>query len=96
MNDITYTAEQCSAYRPKSLDKADQVKPDYITSVINKYIDPKDNTKITNKTRLAKEISRWQKYCDYKEWVDTMKDFTEDEYNEFLDWYKNNIEAIEL
>ena len=36
------------------------------------------------------------KYCDYKEWVDTMNDFTEDEYNEFLDWYKNNIEAIEL
>ena len=67
LNDMTYTAELCSEFRPKTLDEADQVKPDYISAVTKKYIDPNDNTKIINKDRLAKEISRWKKYCDYKE-----------------------------
>lgn len=36
------------------------------------------------------------KYCDYKEWSEVMKNFTEDEYNEFVQWYKDNIEPIEI
>ena len=35
------------------------------------------------------------KYCDYKEWAETRKQFTDEEYNEFLEWYKNNIEPID-
>ena len=35
------------------------------------------------------------KYCDYKEWTETRKQFTDEEYNEFLEWYKNNIEPID-
>jgi hypothetical protein len=36
------------------------------------------------------------KYCDYKEWADTMKDFTEEEYREFCEWYNKNIEPISI
>lgn len=35
------------------------------------------------------------KYCDYKEWAETRKQFTDEEYNEFLEWYKNNIEPLD-
>lgn len=67
MNDMAFTADTCAEFRPTSLDKAAQIKPDTISSIISKYKDPTDETKITNKNRLAAEITRWKKYCEYKE-----------------------------
>lgn len=34
------------------------------------------------------------KYCDYKEYADARKEFTDEEFKEFNDWYNENIEKI--
>lgn len=34
------------------------------------------------------------KYCDYKEYADVRKEFTDEEFKEFNDWYNDNIEKI--
>lgn len=36
------------------------------------------------------------KYRDYKEWANTKKEFTDEEYQEFIAWYKENIEPINV
>ena len=34
------------------------------------------------------------KYCDYSEWESVRKEFTDEEFKEFNDWYNENIEQI--
>ena len=34
------------------------------------------------------------KYRDYREWEDARKEFTDEEFKEFNDWYNENIEKI--
>ena len=34
------------------------------------------------------------KYCDYKEYNDVRKEFTDEEFKEFNDWYNENVEKI--
>ncbi len=34
------------------------------------------------------------KYCDYSEWETVRKEFTDEEFKEFNDWYNENIEQI--
>lgn len=34
------------------------------------------------------------KYCDYNEWESVRKEFTDEEFKEFNDWYNENIEQI--
>ena len=34
------------------------------------------------------------KYCDYHEYAEARKEFTDEEFKEFNDWYNENIEKI--
>lgn len=66
LNDMAYSAEMCSAFRPTSLDIKQKLKSDEILNIIKKYQDKKDSAVITNKDRMATELTRWKKYIDYK------------------------------
>jgi len=34
------------------------------------------------------------KYCDYKEWNDVRREFTDEEFNEFDKWYHEEVESL--
>ncbi len=63
-NNMAYTAEICSNYRPTSLDKSDAEHTKYLTELLGKYADSKTG-KIENKERVAAAITRWDKYNEY-------------------------------
>lgn len=49
---------------------------------------------ISVKDERGKRIIVKIKHCDYSQWASIRKEFTDDEYKEFNDWYNNNIEEI--
>ena len=75
-NDLAYSAEICSDFRPRTLDKKENDIAEQISSIIERYKDPENPANILNKDRMATEITRWKKYYDYSN-NDTNKELLE-------------------
>ena len=63
-NDLINLANDCSKYRPNSLDKNELSKAEYIIDLINKYTDKKSLV-IKNSNLLSAKLTRWNIYQQY-------------------------------
>lgn len=90
LNDMAYSADLCSAFRPTSLDPNQKVKADEISKIIRKYQDKDEPLIITNKDRMAAELTRWKKYNDYSK--DHINDALLEKAREYAKDKKGNID----